>query len=90
MRRLRAEVILEYDSARWARAVADAVSADNAKAPVCLSVRTTCTGRKVVTLVECNGKFLTFIATLDDLLSSASSAEKALHVTEKLGQSCVS
>ena len=80
-----AEVILEYDSARRARAVADAVSADNVKAPVGLSVRTVCTGKKVVTRVECEGKLITFIATLDDLLFSASSAEKALRVTEKLG-----
>jgi hypothetical protein len=84
-RRLEAEVILEYDRARWARAVADAVSADNVKAPAGLSVRTVCTGRKVVTHVECQGKLMTFIATLDDLLFSASSAEKALCVTEKLG-----
>jgi len=84
-RRLEAEVILEYDRARWARAVADAVSADNVKAPAGLSVRTVCTGRKVVTCVECQGKLMTFIATLDDLLFSASSAEKALRVTEKLG-----
>jgi hypothetical protein len=38
-----------------------------------------------VTHVECDGKLMTFIATLDDLLFSASSAEKALRVTEKLG-----
>jgi hypothetical protein len=82
---LAAEVILEYDRARWARAVADAVSADNVKAPVGLSVRTVCIGKKVVTRVKCEGKLITFIATLDDLLFSASSAEKALRVTDKLG-----
>jgi len=82
---LEAEVMLNYNRARWARAVADAVSADNVKAPVGLSVRTVCTGRKVVTRVACEGKLVTFIATLDDLLFSASSAEKALRVTEKLG-----
>lgn len=76
--------MLEYTRARWARAVADAVSADNVKAPVGLSVRTVCAGRKVVTRVRCEGKLITFIATLDDLLSSASSAERALRVTEKL------
>jgi hypothetical protein len=81
---LEAEIILEYNSARWARAVADAVSADNVKAPVGLSVKTVCAGRKVVTRVECEGKLMTFVATLDDLLFSASSAEKALRVTEKL------
>ena len=81
---MEAEVILEYNRARWARAVADAVSADNIKAPVGLSVRTVCAGRKVVTRVKCEVKLMTFIATLDDLLFSASSAEKALRVTEKL------
>jgi hypothetical protein len=82
---LEAEVVLEYDSARWAKAVADAVSADNVKAPAGLSVRTVCEGRRVVTRVECQGKLMTFISTLDDLLFSASSAEKALRVTERLG-----
>jgi hypothetical protein len=76
---------LEYDSARWAKAVADALSADNVRAPAGLSVRTVYTRRKVVTRVECQSKLMTFIATLDDLLFSASAAEKALCVTEKLG-----
>jgi len=81
---LEAEVILEYDSARWAKAVADAVSGDNVKAPIGLSVSTLCAGRKVVMRVEFGGRLLTFIATIDDLLFSASSAEKALSATEKL------
>ncbi len=81
---MKAEVILEYDSACWAEAVADAVSGDNVKTPVGLSVRTICAGRKVVTNVECGCRLITFIATIDDLLFSASSAEKVLRATERL------
>jgi len=87
VRRLEAEVVLEYDRARWAKAVADAVSADNAKAPAGLSVRTVCTDKKIITHVEWQGKLPTFISTLDDLLFSASAAEKALRVTEELESS---
>jgi hypothetical protein len=84
VRKLEAEVVLEYDQARWAKAVADAVSADNVKAPAGLIVKTVCTDKKVVTRVEWQGKLPTFIATLDDLLFSASAAEKTLRVTEGL------
>lgn len=81
---MEAEIILEYDRARRAKAVADAVSGDNVKAPTGLSVSTVCVGKKVVTRVNCEGRLITFIATIDDLLFSASSAEKALRTAEKL------
>lgn len=80
---MEAEVVLEYDRLRWARAVADAVSADNAEAPAGLSVKTACVDNKVITHVKWQGKLPTFISTLDDLLFSASAAEKVLRATEQ-------
>jgi len=82
---LEAEVTLEYGSARVAKAVADAVSADNLKAPSGMKVETACNGKRVFTKIEFDGKLATFIATVDDLLFSVSTAEKALCVMEKLG-----
>ena len=82
---MEAEVTLEYGSARVAKAVADAVSADNLKAPKGMAVETACNGKRVFTKIEFDGKLATFIATVDDLLFSVSTAEKALCVMEKLG-----
>ena len=81
---MEAEVTLEYGSARVAKAVADAVSADNFKAPSGMAVETACNGKRVFTKIEFDGKLATFIATVDDLLFSVSTAEKALCVMEKL------
>ena len=82
---MEAEVTLEYGSARVAKAVADAVSADNLKAPSGMTVETVCDDKRVLTRIEFGGKLATFIATVDDLLFSVSTAEKALRVMEKLG-----
>jgi hypothetical protein len=78
--RLEAEITLEYDDARTAEAVACAVSPDNFKTPAGLTIKTVCDGRRVVTRLEAEVKLATFIATIDDLLFSASTAEKALQV----------
>lgn len=85
MRRLETEIILEYDDERTAEAVANAVSPDNFKTPSGLWVRTVRAGKKVVTQVKCEGKFPTFIATIDDLLFCVSTAEKALQAARKFG-----
>lgn len=82
---MEAEVTLEYGSARVAKAVADAVSADNLKAPSGMTVETACDGKRVFTKIRFEGKLATFIATVDDLLFSVSTAEKALCVMQKLG-----
>jgi hypothetical protein len=81
---LEAEIILEYDDEKTAQAIADAVSPDNFKTPVGLSVKTAKQGKKVFTQIRSEGKFPTFIATIDDLLFCASTAEKALQTTRKL------
>ncbi len=69
---------LEYADAKTAEAVTVAVSPDNRQAPQGLQVRTVRDETRVVTEVECEGKLATFIATIDDLLFCASTAEKTL------------
>lgn len=75
--------MLEYDEARMAEAVANAVSPDNFKTPVDLTVKTMLKEKKVLTRIVCKEKLPTFIATVDDLLSCVSTAEKALLVALK-------
>ena len=79
-KRLEATVTLEYGDERIAEAIAKAVSPDNFKTPVGLSVRTVRENNCVVTEIRAEGKMATFIATIDDLLSSVSTAEKALRI----------
>ena len=82
---MQAEVILEYDNIKVAEAIAKAVSPDNFKTPKGLSIRTVRKANKVITKLDHNGKFLTFIATIDDLLFCVSTAEKVLHTADNLG-----
>ena len=82
---MQAEVILEYDSIKVAEAIAKAVSPDNFKTPKGLSIRTVRKANKVITKLDHNGKFLTFIATIDDLLFCVSTAEKVLNTADNLG-----
>ena len=79
MRSLEATVTLEYKDQKTAKAVAEAVSPDNFKTPGGLNIKTERENNKVVTHIECEGKLATFTATIDDLLFSASTAEKTLH-----------
>ena len=81
---MQAQVILEYDDEKTAEAVAKAVSPDNKKTPKDMSVKTTRDARKVVTSINYDGKFLTFVATIDDLLFSASTAERTILVARTL------
>ena len=83
MRSLQATVTLEYKDEKTAQAIAEAVSPDNFKTPVGLQVKTVRENNKVITEISCEGKLATFTSTIDDLLFSASTAEKAIHtVTE--------
>jgi hypothetical protein len=81
---LEAEIRLEYDDPRLAEAVAKAVSPDNLKTPKDLSIKTACQAKRVITHIKYHGKLSTFIATIDDLLFCASTAEKTLQTTRKL------
>jgi tRNA threonylcarbamoyladenosine modification (KEOPS) complex Pcc1 subunit len=83
VRRLEATITLEYDDEKVAEAVTDAVSPDNFKTPVGLTVKTIRIKNAVVTEVAAEGKMATFIATLDDLLSSVAVAEKTVRVIQE-------
>jgi len=79
---LDAKISLSYKTVRDADAVAKAVSPDNMKVPQGLFIKTIRRGNKVFTKIECNTKFQTFIATIDDLLSAVSLAERSLSTIE--------
>ena len=81
---MQANVKLEYSDPRIARAIAEAISPDNFKTPKGLLIKTTTKNRNVVTEIRYDGKLPTFIATIDDLLFSISTAEKTLRTTIKL------
>jgi cell fate regulator YaaT (PSP1 superfamily) len=81
---LEATVTLEYADAKIAKAVANAVSPDNFKTPIGLRVKTVREQNKVVTQIQCECKLATFTATIDDLLFSASTAEKTLKTINKI------
>jgi len=72
-----AEISLFYERVREAEAVARAVAPDNMTVPQGLFIKTVRRGRLVSTLIKCETKLQTFIATIDDLLSSVSVAEKS-------------
>ena len=80
---MEAEITLEYDDEKTAEAVAKAVSPDNFKTPKDLNVETSRHGKKVVTVIKCERKMATFIATIDDLLFCASTAEKAIQTARR-------
>lgn len=81
---MQAEIALEYNDVGVAEAIARAISPDNFKTPKNLKVETVCRDSKVVSVIKCEGKLATFIATIDDLLSCASMAEKTVQLTMKL------
>jgi len=79
---LEATITLEYGDAKTAEAIANAVSPDNFKTPTGLFIKTFRSGSRVVTEIRAKEKFAAFIATIDDLLFSASTAEKAIRIAK--------
>ena len=80
---MEATITLEYKDEKTAEAIAKAVSPDNHKTPAGLQVKTIRENNKVITEICCDGKLATFTATIDDLLFSASTAEKTLKTITK-------
>jgi len=80
---LEAEITLEYGDVKTAEAIASAVSPDNFKTPVGLFIKTIRDGNQVLTQIRAEEKLATFIATIDDLLFSVSTAEKTLSIAIK-------
>jgi len=81
---LEATITLEYKDEKTAEAIAQAVSPDNFKTPIGLQVKTVRENNKVITQIQCEGKLATFTATIDDLLFSASTAEKTLKIIKRI------
>jgi len=79
---LEAEISLSYKAVREAEAVARAVSPDNVRVPHGLFIKTTRRGRRVLTRIACETGLRTFMATIDDLLSAVSVAERVLSAVE--------
>jgi hypothetical protein len=83
VKKLEAEIVIQYGDAESAKAVAEAVSPDNFKAPSGLLVKTIRRDNEVLTFIKCRRGLPTFIATIDDLLFSISTAEKTLKTLKK-------
>ena len=76
---MQATIVLECDSAETAAAIMKAVAPDNSEVPAGLKVETEQKNNHVITQITLEGKLATFIATIDDLLEYASTAEKTLN-----------
>lgn len=74
--RLEAELSFVYETVREAEAVVKAVSPDNVEVPLGLKVETVRSDCHLLALIHCEKSLETFIATLDDLLTCISVAEK--------------
>jgi len=81
-RGLEAKIVLSYRSLLEAEAVAKAVSPDNVRVPLGLFVKTMRRGKRVFTIIECETRLQTFVATIDDLLSGVSVAERVVSVVK--------
>ena len=66
-----------------AEAVSQAVLPDNIRVPRGLSIKTTRQGTKVFTKIECRTELMTFAATIDDLMSAVSVAERSISAAKK-------
>ena len=79
------EIKLAYKNPKEAKAVAEAISPENAEAPNGLLVHTSWSENTVTTNVKYDGdNFMTFLSTIDDILSAASVAEKVFKASKKL------
>ncbi len=79
------EIRLVYKDPKEAKAVSEAISPDNAETPSDLSVKTSWTEKTVTTTVRYDGdNIMTFISTIDDILSCVSVAEKAFFAAKKV------
>jgi hypothetical protein len=81
---LEAKVTLEYGDEKTARSIAQAISPDNFKTPPGLDIKTFQEKSTVITCIKSERKLATFTATIDDLLFSASIAEKTLLAIKKI------
>lgn len=73
--KMRADISCDYESSRVSKAIAKALEPDNLKLPDGLAVSTKVNDKKVVSVVELDGRMETLLATLDDLLACTLTAE---------------
>jgi hypothetical protein len=78
---MRAEIKIQYRNEKIPEIIAKAISPENFKTPKGLNIKTINKGKKLITNIYCNIKLSTFIATIDDLLFSISTAE---NIVEKI------
>ncbi len=77
------EITLSYKSTREAEAVFQAVTPENVEIPKGLTIKTIRHGTKVFTKIACWTELLTFIATIDDLMSAVSVSERSISGVKK-------
>ena len=80
---LKTQILLNYSNKETARAVLRAICPDNFKTPRDLLVNSTCEGGTVATTIELESNMPRLIATIDDILSCASVAEKTVAIIKK-------
>ncbi len=80
---MKIEIAIDYGNDRIANAIAKALIPDDRSAPPHLKIRTWNEKGKLKSKIECKGKFETFIATVDDILSSIQAGEKAIEEFKK-------
>ena len=84
---MEARITLVYRDEKEAKTVSEAVSPDNIKPPKGLSVETFNVENRVVASIKYDGNnLMTFLSTIDDLLSCVSIAEKAFLAVKGLRQ----
>ena len=81
MVKFKAIIKIDVNSSLEAKAIVDSVKSDDMTAPKGLTVKTeTKKNKEVTSIIECEKNFETFLATIDDLLSSIQVAQKSLKV----------
>ena len=76
--KMRAEVTCVYGGERVPKAVAAALGPDNLQIPKGLKITTKAKGKRVMSVIELEGKIETLLATLDDLLACTAAAESVI------------
>lgn len=80
---MESEIQLKYKKIQEAEAVTKAVSPDNIEVPSGLFIKTVRNGSNVHTIIQCERRLQTLIATIDDLLACVSVAEKSFKIAKK-------
>lgn len=74
----KARISCIYDDESISQAISSSLEPDNLQAPENVKIKTTRDENKVITEIKVDGRIETLLATLEDLLSCTSTAEKIL------------